>query len=267
MSRRRMTGVALTLCMAGGNLFLTANPGYAACGNKEQYFIVAQNDSGIFVDRKGTQATILMRNRDLDQDCGGNPPGSGSCGFSVPFTVSTAHLRPGLSGVDQSKIVEIGWAELWATGDTSTQAESKKNWYVFSRKYVDGNCTQARNQLAPNLDPGTTDLWRITGVDKPNGTTDWNLEVNFQLGGGWVLFEIYNTNWNKGFPMAETERLGDHTGMAEDQTGLRWLNLGNWADWADNGCWRHIDQATSEWDYVRRSNNSFDLLHQGADAC
>lgn len=259
--------MALAFCLVSGAMYFGALPSYAACNTKEQYFILAENASQIAVERKGTQATILMRNRDLDQDCGGSPPGAGSCGFSTPFTVSTAHMRPGLSGIDNTKIIEIGWAELWTSGDTSTQAESKKDWYVFSRKYVDGNCTQARNQIALNLDPGNTDIWRISGTDKPNGTTDWDLEVNFQIGAGWVLFETYNTNWNQAYPMAETERLGDHTGMMDDQTSLKWLFGGDWADWGDHRCHTHTDQALNEWDYVRRSTNSFDVIRQAAGAC
>ena len=257
--------MVLTFCILASSLFLDAIPSYAACGTKEQYFIVAENSSQIAVERKGTQATILMRNRDLDQGCGGGDPSG--CGFPVPFSVSTAHMRPGLSGIDAQKIIEVGWAEIWATGDTSTQAQSKKDWYVFSRKYVDGNCTQARNQFAPNLDPGNTDIWRISGTDKPNGTTDWDLDVNFQIGAGWVQFETYNTNWNQAYPMAETERLGDHTGMMDDQASLKWLFSGSWANWAEHRCHSHSDTALNEWDYVRRSTNSFDVIRQAAGAC
>lgn len=158
--------------------------------------------------------------------------------------------------------MEIGWLEVWEGNDTSSQAQGKKDWYVFSQKIVDFNATDSTWQLAFNLEVGNEDLWRIRLRDDESG---WKLSVNFIIGQGWVLFKEYNTNWNRAVPMAETERFGDGTGMADTQDDLLWQRPGDglWVDWADNRCFTHTDNLAGGWEYDRTGPNSFGINHSG----
>jgi hypothetical protein len=178
-------------------------------------------------------------------------------------------MRPGIvSSSDQGKQIEIGWLEVWHDADTSSQAQPKKDWYVFTEKLVDFNCTHYTTQLAPNLDPNNDDIWRISGVPGGGGTTNWHLAVNFAIGQGYVDVEIFNTNWDTGVPIGEVERFGGGTGMSDEHSNLQWKSSGGtWSDWQGNQCWQHFDLTAGEWDYDRSSIASFDVLHQSAGAC
>jgi hypothetical protein len=260
------------MAAASMTLFTTSvHAGTCQQDDREQYFVRAATNSGGTPTRQGTLSWILMANRDLDTGCSASvPPGQGCThGFTGAATLSTAHTNPGLvSTTDQGKQVEIGWLEVWHDADTSSQAQSRKDWYIFTEKEVDFNCTQWSTQLAPNLDPNTQDIWKISAVNGSSGTTDWHLSVNFIIQQGYVDIETYNTDWNAGVPLGETERFGGGTGMSDDQTNLQWkTSTGTWVDWQDNKCWQHVDMTAGEWDYVRASGHAFDIEHQSAGSC
>jgi hypothetical protein len=250
--------VLLALTVAG------ATPALAECEQTdiEQLFVNAENRAGEAPLRVGTLARILLRNRDLDQDCPGARQPGDACddAFYGAVTVSTAHMRPGIVDLeDRGKWIEIGWAEVWHSNDTSSQDESLKDWYVFAEKGVDFACTQFTSQLAPNLDPGTDDIWRISG----DGAGTWTLSVNFAIGQGYVDFETYHTNWGKGVPLAETERFGNGTGMADHQYNLQWKTATGWNSWVTNDCYLHVDNTGGQWDYDFLSDTAFDIDHAG----
>ncbi|MBI4259882.1 MAG: hypothetical protein HY658_04890, partial [Actinobacteria bacterium] len=192
-----------------------------SCSNAEQIFIrAAQSPSDSSpVYAYGTRSRITMRNRDLDPACpAAYPPDS--TGFYGAVSLSTAHINRGITGSYAGYQVEIGWVEVWEGNDTSGQGAGLKDWYVFSEKQANWDIKDITTQLSFNLDPGNDDWWRASAVAKPNGTTDWKLAVNFLIGQGWVDFKTYNTEWDFGVPMGETERKGTDTGMMDYQYNL-----------------------------------------------
>ena len=253
----------LTLLLFLPVLEINPRVALASCHRaKEQIYVKAQNN-GSDPLRIGTRSRILMRNRDLDQTCPptGVPRDDG--GWTGAATLSTAHIRPGLvTSSDRSKFVEIGWVEVWRDSDTSSQAPSRKRWYVFSEKQANWNVTDVTLQHAPNLEPGNEDLWRIRLRDNGSG---WKLSVNFIIGQGWVLFKEYNTNWDRGVPIAETERFTGGTGMADTQDVLLWQRPGDgqWVVWKDNRCWKHEDNIPGQWSYDHQGPNSYGINHSG----
>jgi hypothetical protein len=264
----RRVGTVLVLLVAF-SVFVPGVGHAIECNKKEQFFIRGLHDDGSTALRKGTWSTILMRNRDLDPDCPGpGTPNSGGIPLGTAFTVSTAHVRPGVSTFsDAGKWVEIGWLEVWEGLDTSSQAQGKKQWYVFASKAVDYESTDFTPQLAPNLEPGNEDMWRIQTTNDDSG---WKLSVNFILGLGWVEFKTYTTNWSRGVPLAEAERKGTGTGLADEQRLLQWKRPGDdqWVNWEKQDCYQHIDNLSDPfwlWDKIAAAH--FKIVQQGGVFC
>ncbi len=248
-------------------------PAGAVCGqgDREQFFVRALNNDGQPITRRGTLSRILMRNRDLDPDCPANYPPTNGCppgdGWDGAATLSTAHMRSGLStSTDQGKWIEIGWVELWHSADTSSQSADKKDWYLYTSKARNFDCQKQSLQLATNLDPGNDDIWRISATKLDDGTTDWSLAVNFVIEQGYYTVETYNTEWDTGVPMAETERFGNDTCMTDAQYNLQWKTSSGWESWQRNDCWEHTDLTGGEWYYDWISDTEVHI-REGSAGC
>lgn len=100
--------------------------------------------------------------------------------------------------------MEIGWVEHWTSPTVHT-------WSVFTEKGVDGQITHCLKQPAPNLDVGTYDFWRISGVTRGDGQTDWTLSVNFIIRQDYVnvgpTLPSGTREWHLAKPSAEGQDL------------------------------------------------------------
>lgn len=213
----------------------------APCNEQiEQFFI--KNTVGY---THGTKNQILLKNRFLDQDCSG------------PVALSTAFI-----GKDDSRAtwIEIGWWE------EVCPAPGSHCWAVFVEKGVNGEITHIEKIVAPNLQPGTYDQWRVANRPKnPNGTTDWHLEVNFLIGQGWVDVRTYTTNWHTGIAYGETEAKGNDTGLREDQRNLQHKSApGTWVNWSGQSCRKGT---SPDFKYKERSNTFFEIVAETPGGC
>ncbi len=178
---------------------------------------------------------------------------------NIVMSLSTAHIQEDFTqGNPSNTWVEIGWVEHWTSPTVHT-------WSVFTEKGVDGQITHCLKQPAPNLDVGTYDFWRISGVTRVDGQTDWTLSVNFIIGQDYVNVRTYTTLWDTGVALGETERRGAGSGMADTQVNLLYKNTsGIWNTWPGVDC--VLDRGPGRWEWKKLTNNSYEVIQAG-DAC
>ena len=224
----------------------------ASCAADEQIFV---RSTASRTSMKGTTNQILLRDRPLETSC----TTSNSCTADIVMTLSTAHVdRDFTQNSPSGDWVEIGWVEHWSI------AGSQHTWSVFTEKGRNFSKLDCFEQPAPNLNPGTYDLWRASGAVGANGTTDWTMRVDFLIGQGFVTVKTYNTSWGStgSVALGESERRGDGSGMADTQVGLQYKNTsGTWVNWPGVDCVQDIGPI---WEWNRLSNNSYEVIQNGS---
>ena len=240
----QMVAVLLIACALVG---ASATPAAAVdCGNNEQIFVQSTKDRDLI---RGTLNRIQMRNRPLDDRCEG------------ALTVSTAHISRDVVGTGCGCWVEIGWKEVWRN------VGIEKEWKVFVEKGIDFDSTQSTNIVAPNLEAGTDDLWRISGAPSSGGGESWDLAVNFVIGEGYVAVDTYHTDWLHGFAYGETESFVHDTGMRDDQTNLQFKNNSNdWVSWPGVTC-GYDSGPLEQWRWHRIADDQYEVVASTSTDC
>jgi hypothetical protein len=238
--------IALACVVVFTQLMLFSGPAAADCSASHQVFVEATNN---ITNQHGTINRILLRQRDLDNGC------------TNPKAVSTAHFSKGACcfGLDWATQIEIGWIE---THGCCGQAQYK----MFTEKEVNGDVTQHTEITTPNLDPGTFDVWKIaSNIKNPDGSTDWDMKVDFLKGNGFVQAGTFNTLWHYGESSGETEGFGSNTGMHDEQRDLQLMNDNrDWVGWSDLICNQQIGNGI---DWQRIDHNDYDVSDGQLSAC
>ncbi len=241
-SRRLSAAVALVLLCS----LLKPVAAWAACSDEIEQFFIRASTSDVVA---GTDHKILLRDRALDSTC------------SSPVALSTAHINDQGVGTAGNSWVEIGWWEEQAAGG--------KAWTVFVEKGVNGSVSHVDRIVAPNLELGTYDRWRVKNNPRnSNGTTNWDLQVDFLKGGGWVDVITYTTSWHKGWAYGETEAKGHDTGMYDEQRDLKYRgeSSSGWTAWPGQICRLH--NGPTEYKWVKLSNSAYNIeLAGGGEGC
>lgn len=229
-----------------------APPALASCTTEKQIFVQSTASPS---HTNGTTNEILLKNRNLDPNCG---TGSAFCTDPITMSLSTAHISRSTTPTLSGDWVEIGWFE-YRTG-------AGDDWQLFTEKGLNGDMTKCFQTPAPNLEVGTYDRWRITGTHKADHTVDWDLQVNFLIGEGYATIKTYNTGWgeNSAVALGETEARASESNMRDDQRNLQFKNdPGSWVDWPNVDC---IKDTASDFQWNRISDNAYTVQGSG-DLC
>ncbi len=251
---------AVFLTVLSSTVLLEPSEALAApCGqsNNDQFFVEATSANGNLVSlfRHGVRVNSTAHDNNLDGGC--PPDGGPTTGATV---VKTAHLDANVG----CKQLEIGTQLFWRACCTD-QSISNKQWYIFTEQIgqLCGTVLDHTFQATNNITVGNDTELKISGVDQPNGTTDWHLFVNFLIGQGDVEMSSspLNTSWNTAIPEGEDERFGSATGMVASFNTLELKkNDGTWVSWPGQSCVTHTDNLPgTQYLYNRTSTTSFDI--------
>ena len=218
-----------------------AGGGTNPCTYKGQIFVrsTSARDNTL-----GTTNRIVFRQRDLDDNCQADAK-----------TLSTANVARDFSEFAPSgDWVEIGWQQYWSASTPTTA--------IFTEKGYNFQIQELSFFPSVLLELGTEDKWRVAGQRLPNGTAEWSLRVDYMDGGGWHTPKVYQTNWNKSVALGETERVATGSGMADEQSDLKFFNLtrGDWEPWPGMNC---VQDTDGSWNWVPVTSNSYKVVRDG----
>jgi len=92
------------------------------------------------------------------------------------------------------------------------------------------------------------------------------MSVNYLDGSGWHDLKTYNTNWDWGVALGETERFSaPGTGMSDDQSALRYKNgSGSFVDWPNVDCVQDRQSGVGDvWQWHRLSDTHYEVIKDG----
>lgn len=246
-NRKQRLALAMVPLAAWALVIAAASPALAVlpiCNVAQHIFVRASANAA---DTRGSTNTSLVRTRDLDNDCQG-------------ITFSTAHIARGLPGsglFDQQ--VEMGWQRIRQADGSIILCEFWEKQYV-SIVVFDNRCG-SQTSVAYGQDVRL----RISNV---SGTDKWQPAIDYLNGGGFHdRGDPFQTAFDRGFAMGETERKGNDTGMVEDQTNLDYYKVvdgpDEWRNYPGVNC---ILDETGDWSWHRVTDNSYTVTHED-NAC
>jgi hypothetical protein len=212
---------------------------------------------------QGAGATMLIRNRSVNEWCYGFQTGGG---VMLKIVDSANHITNGF--------FDVGWMEdNGCPSSGSGSGCTQKGWILYTDyEHPDGTIEDrtcgtgcwglsGAGQAEEN---GTPCTFRIQAMPSGSGD-DWEALIN--CGEGWYTIGVYkNTGYTHGAPVAESWRLGGTPdGMSEEFDSLReyqwssnsWIAFDNVACYADTA---------SNWFGHKLSADSFEVL-QGSSSC
>ena len=116
------------------------------------------------------------------------------------------------------------------------------------------------------MDFDTYDTFQISGATQGDGTTDWDLRVDYLDGSGWHVMKTYTTNWDWGVALGETERKTvPGTGLSDDQQGLKYKNgSGTWVDWPNVDCVQDRELNVGDvWQWHKVNDTHYEVIKNG----
>lgn len=238
----KLRGIIATLFAVIGVL-LPAGPAVAALGECNVAHQIFAYGNVLLSNSNGTTNRIYFQQRNLDADC-------------KALALSTAHSARGIpNSAASGDLIEIGWQRFRNADGTVTKC-------MYWNKAVGGSpephwsCGNIND-----FDYGEYDRWR---AQNPSGTTDWKVFSDLNDDGSFNLVHTFTSTWTQGYPLGETERKGNDTGMQEDQRSLAYYtNAGNWNSWPDALCGWDGDPT---WEWLELSATRY-ITQQAPDQC
>jgi hypothetical protein len=228
------TRLIVALALLIGNIALEIPTAHAAeCSEKKWIFVREDSSTG----RYGVRGKILSQYHTLETSCQG--------------AVYTTVHHSDCSYVTCWTHVEIGLHE------------DRRGPIIFTEKQVSGD-TKAFDEWAV-VGNNEFVLFRIRGVDKPDGSIDYHMAYDLLDGAGWHNPETYNVQWGKAYPMGETEKKGAATTMWSQHRNLKYIdNTDTELDWGGMLC--EYDTAPGwKWNPVGSQANDYDVVNVAGD--
>lgn len=229
--RHRPYQMVALLALVCSQLWIGPPAEAVACPSGKQIFIRQQSTN----TRWGVRGKVKVPNNNID-----------ACAGAATFT--TAHFTDCSTPVCGTQ-VEIG------IRDNSTGP------IVFTEKQVNGDVVRF-DQITTAANNTFISL-RLKVAQ--NG--DVFFEYNF--GSGWetTWSSPYSIGWAPGFPMGETEKIGDDTQMFSHHRDMRYITS-SWDESAWGGMTCVLDSAPGwSWHPLSGSTNDWDVTNVGGDSC
>jgi hypothetical protein len=226
---KRLIRVLLVLVVGFSFQIAAASPALAVnCPPGKHLFI----RNGSTTQRWGVRGRINVPQRQLDPNCN-----------SAAFT--SIHLSNCSSFC--STFVEVGLKQYDSTIAVWTEQET--------------------NGIVTHNDNITTGGYNFYITFRLKIAQDGAAFFEYDFGNGFITTwsSPYSTNWAPGYPMGESEKLGDLTQMTSSHRTMKFLDA-NWVEtnWSSMTC---VNDEASGWSWHPVGTNGWDVVNTGGGTC